>query len=511
MKNISLRKLLLIMNLLFLFMLVMFSNPINAETEAINHLQERSLNDILHKGHKYVIVGDKGTMLLSEDRIEWKTIDINTDRNLNAITWWNNRFIAVGEDTILTSTDGKMWEKHPIHIEEKSLNLRGVYSNQDMIVSVGAGLIVTSMDGQNWKTHFIEPTMVLNDILYKDNQFIAVGSIIIEDIKKPLIMTSTDANQWTEVVLEDECAINEIAYIDGQYRALGENGQLFLSINGQDWTSQDEKFIGDRSHIYDFRSLAMGNHKMLMAGKMSHWMYTDDIQGIVVDIQKDTMEIHAMINGLEINKIYWDGSAFFTIGRGINKRDIFMSLDGKQWQLSNKYDFFTDVNPSDWFYDAIAFLKQNGRITGYDNQSFRPHQKMSIEEFIVLVLRAIDEDAHVSHDRHWASDSIEKAISLGWIKKDDYISRYNQPINREEMVKILMNIIGHEETSDLSSYKSYIKDYDAIGPDYQPYILKAYATGIIKGYEDGYFRPQKMVSRAEAADVIYQLVSLKER
>jgi len=512
--NNLMRKLLSKTNLFFLLALIMLSsNRINAEDQVFkNRMSERTLNDMLSIGDKHIIVGDKGTILLSEAKLEWNTIDIGIENNINAINWWRNHFVAVGEGAILTSTDGKTWEKYVIDKDEtdKILNLKGVTSNQDMIVSIGEGLIMTSTDGENWKKILVEPTMVLNDILYQDNQFIAVGSKVIKEIKKPLIMISTDTIQWTEVLLEDECTINEIVYIDGQYSALGENGQIFISKNGQDWDIQDDKFIGDRSHTYDFKSIAVGNNRMLMAGTMSHWMYTNDVQSIIVDLQKDVLQIDSMINELQVNKIYWDGNIFFAIGKGVNGKDIFMSSDGEKWESAKKGCYFNDVNPSDWFYDSVIFLEQKGIITGYEDESFKPDYDMSIEEFIVLVLRATGEDVEVSHDRYWASAYIEKAISLGFIQKDEFESRYTQPIKREEMVKLLMNIIGHEENKDFSSYKSLIKDFDDVDLKYQPFVLKAYATGIIKGYEDGSFRPKQKFRRAEAADVIYKLISNRQ-
>lgn len=510
MKNNLFKKILSRTNIIFLLVLViLFSNRVSAKEQIVKtRFPERSLNDMLNNSDKYIIVGDKGTILYSGDRLEFINIDIHIGNNINAINWWQNCFIAVGEGIILTSMDGKKWNKYYLDKEEPdtTLNLRGVSSNQDMIVSVGEGLIMTSNNGENWKKNRIDTTIVLNDILYEDNQFIAVGSKVIKESRKPLIMISTDAKQWTEVILEDECTINEIVYKDGKYSALGENGQLFISNNGQDWDIHDEKFIGDRSHIYDFRSMVIGYDKMLMGGKMSHWMYTHDVYGIIVDLNKNIMEIDSMINTLQINKIYWDGNTFFAIGKSFIGKDIFISSDGKQWKSIEKDCNFNDVYPSDWFYDAIIYLKEKELIMGYADQSFRPDDNISIEEFIVLVLRATGEHLEISNESNWADDYIEKAISLGFINRDEFAHMYTQPIKREEMVKILTNLYK-KETTDASSYASLIKDYDDIHTKYQPFVLKAYATGIIKGYEDGFFKPHKNVKRSEAADVLYRLLN----
>ena len=116
MKNSVMKKLLSKTNLFFLLALIMLSsNRINAEDRVFkNGMSERTLNEMLSIGDKHIIVGDKGTILLSEDNLEWNTIDINFENNINVINWWRNHFVAVGEGAILTSSDGKAWEKYVI-------------------------------------------------------------------------------------------------------------------------------------------------------------------------------------------------------------------------------------------------------------------------------------------------------------------------------------------------------------------------------------------------------------
>ena len=59
----------------------------------------------------YVVVGDNGIVLRSEDGIEWTVQPQFTTQNLRGLTY-GGRFVAVGEDgAIFTSVDGVTWEQ----------------------------------------------------------------------------------------------------------------------------------------------------------------------------------------------------------------------------------------------------------------------------------------------------------------------------------------------------------------------------------------------------------------
>jgi photosystem II stability/assembly factor-like uncharacterized protein len=60
-----------------------------------------------------VIVGSNGTILTSADSLAWSEQLVNTNNDLNDVTWNGSRFVAVGShNTILTSPDGATWTSH---------------------------------------------------------------------------------------------------------------------------------------------------------------------------------------------------------------------------------------------------------------------------------------------------------------------------------------------------------------------------------------------------------------
>src|SRR5690606_22481428 len=117
---------------------------------------------------------------------------------------------------------------------------------------------------------------------------------------------------------------------------------------------------------------------------------------------------------------------------------------------------------------------------------------------------------------YWASTYIEKALEEGYIissedilivrkTKDDPYAGYKKPITREDMALItgraLDKIIDESEFRDLLSLTTLIKDYSGIPNRHKIYVTKCYDLGIITGFPDGEFKPDNILSRAEAVAV----------
>jgi hypothetical protein len=88
---------------------------------------------------------------------------------------------------------------------------------------------------------------------------------------------------------------------------------------------------------------------------------------------------------------------------------------------------------------------------------------------------------------------------------------WNQPINRQEMAKIMMRAMEYvqkeELIADTASFTTKITDFAGINISYQPYIAQAYAKGIVSGYPDGSFGGGKQATRAEACTMVMRLLN----
>ena len=100
---------------------------------------------------------------------------------------------------------------------------------------------------------------------------------------------------------------------------------------------------------------------------------------------------------------------------------------------------------------------------------------------------------------HWAEASIKQAVSIGMVK--GYLDGTFQPnhtVTRAEFAVMLMNVLKPQGTgADLT-----FTDTAKIGAWAQTAVAQAVQGGIITGYEDGGFRPNAEITRAEMAVIL---------
>lgn len=78
------------------------------------------------------------------------------------------------------------------------------------------------------------------------------------------------------------------------------------------------------------------------------------------------------------------------------------------------------------------------------------------------------------------------------------------------MALIVSNILGDVKIDNYSDLEARLSDVDSeTENDYD--IIKAYASGIITGYQDGTFKPEGTLTRAESSTVIYRLTDEEQR
>lgn len=110
-------------------------------------------------------------------------------------------------------------------------------------------------------------------------------------------------------------------------------------------------------------------------------------------------------------------------------------------------DYFSDINESVQYFDAITYVKQEGIVEGYSDGTYKP---------------------------------------------DDYI-------NRAEFTKIL---IGAKFPDEVSDYEGYACLTDVVADGwYAKYVCFAQYYEIIGGYPDGTFKPSEYINVAEALKV----------
>jgi len=115
---------------------------------------------------------------------------------------------------------------------------------------------------------------------------------------------------------------------------------------------------------------------------------------------------------------------------------------------------FNDVSANAWYHDYIAAAYSYGLVRGFPDDSFRPNQPISREEFAGILARTSDiiqgelsysDAAHVSR---WARDYVYTMLVLGWMHGDaTNIFRPQSSLSRAEAAATINRVLGRGDTT----------------------------------------------------------------
>lgn len=111
---------------------------------------------------RFVAVGERGHVVLSDDGEEWRQADVVPTRStLTAIATFGNRLWAAGHDTVIITSgdDGKTWSLQNFDPERQQPIMDIHFFNAETGTVIGAyGLIMTTHDaGLNWEDEMVDP------------------------------------------------------------------------------------------------------------------------------------------------------------------------------------------------------------------------------------------------------------------------------------------------------------------------------------------------------------------
>lgn len=148
---------------------------------------------------------------------------------------------------------------------------------------------------------------------------------------------------------------------------------------------------------------------------------------------------------------------------------------------------FKDVYETHWAYNAIMDAARTGIVNGYPDGTFKPEKNVTFEELSIIVKR-IDKDA---------------AGAINFLKTFDG----KKEVSRADFVGALIRIKGYEnEKVDTSRLSKLFTDVNTVSTSKKKDILIAYDKKLISGYGDKTFKPDVLVTRAEAVTAIFRLI-----
>lgn len=183
---------------------------------------------------------------------------------------------------------------------------------------------------------------------------------------------------------------------------------------------------------------------------------------------------------------------------------------------------YSDVPTNHWAYYAIQYLAERGIMTGYPDGSFKPGNPLRREETAVLLTRlfgiqGVQSDTPSYKDvtsKDWSYPYIEvikKTKTMADLTLDD-VFKPDAYITRIEFVSIQIRALAMKYFAD-NIHRDEIQDSIMEFSDYaqiptwaKGYLTVALRSKTIKGYPDGTFQPNRNLSRAEIAYLLYEML-----
>ena len=114
-----------------------------------------------------------------------------------------------------------------------------------------------------------------------------------------------------------------------------------------------------------------------------------------------------------------------------------LKLPGTEGTISSSR--FSDVPTDHWAAAAINAMADNGYISGYDDDKFRPEGNITYNEIVKIIVDILGYSMYAQQTNVYPDSWISQAAKLGIT--DGTVSTGNQPIKRETVAKLIENAL----------------------------------------------------------------------
>ena len=293
--------------------------------------------------------------------------------------------------------------------------------------------------------------------------------------------------------------------ITGSYDGITYMDIALMYWDGRQWVVVTEMPEGGVDVVVPYDTInteATSNDTFTVA----HMLTTGENAGqvdIIEDVRKESDGLHFHVNSLSPFAISWTKyEAPVNPGGGTPSEP-----EEPTWP-------FTDVTEGDdWFYDAVAYVYENGIMAGTGETTFEPYMEldraMAAQLFYNLEGKpAVTGDSTFTDvtSGHWAVDAIT------WAAQNDIVAGIggglydpDSNVTREQFAVMLYKYArfkGYDLTAagDLTQFP----DAGSISSWAETALSWANGKGLINGNEDGTLAPGGTATRAQAASILAQ-------
>lgn len=177
---------------------------------------------------------------------------------------------------------------------------------------------------------------------------------------------------------------------------------------------------------------------------------------------------------------------------------------------NSKKNHFVDIDRT-FNRDKINELADMGIVKGTTDTMFEPSRPVTRVEYTSMLVRALDLESQPQvnltfqdiDETAWYIDPLKTAI------KDEVAHGFsktvfapNRIINREQAAKMTNNVVKSSPKQESNVYSDSSKIIGWAKED----VLGLTEDNLVQGYPDGSFRPKQDITRAEAAEIIFNML-----
>lgn len=168
---------------------------------------------------------------------------------------------------------------------------------------------------------------------------------------------------------------------------------------------------------------------------------------------------------------------------------------------------YTDVSPDHWAEESISYLSAVNIINGNPDGTFAPEAQITRAEFVKIICAAFDISGNDDisfkdvDNASWYAAYVKKAASAGIVNGADGNFMPDNPITRQDASVIIHRVLSsHDDVSPVS--EAGFGDVNQISDYAREAVGTLWSMGLINGMDDGNFYPQNLMTRAQCAHII---------
>lgn len=383
-------------------------------------------------------------------------------------------------------------------------------------------------------SHHIEKDGVLTiyadslSVLESQNDQIYLGNLTLPDgvsftgVSKLITLNSKDAvTSYTQVSLEDDGSDNS-----GDNGAGGDNGDNGSNSGGSNGSNNGDNGSnggGSSSGGSSGGGSSSGGSSSgsSSSGSSSNSSSTttgrpvikgDQTNGMIIASDDGSVSIQPH-DGYEVRDVLVNGVSQGPVQQLLHLKstDVVEVIFAAVQQPSTGSTNFSDVPANQWYAPAVSYVTQRGLFSGVSETQFAPSQSMT-RGMLVSVLYRFNGTSHTGtspftdvSSNAWYGNAVSWAYANNLVSGvSDTSFAPNTPITREQAAVMLARYLkfsgvalesGTPDFQDTASISGYAKE--SVGA-----MQKA---GLLSGDNEGNFRPDAQITRAEIASIFMRL------